>query len=466
MPNPPDDSKNKEFESIYSSHGKVKYQCVVRPNKSPDKLETISIEARSFEEAIEKLQRDHYLIISIHVIGGEGKKSSGFFGIKFPSAKTQEISELIVEAQTPSLGQNPVVKPQGINLDLFSRVSQRELISFAIQLSALLKGGIPLLKGLQISQKGTQNRYFKSILEGCIKNVTAGFSFSYAIKSFPKVFSSVWCNLVEVGETSGTLPDVLREIAHYQDAALRLKSKVISAFFYPCILIGFATLAVGFLLLNIIPKFAEMFEGMNMELPVVTKIVIAFSRILTQHFLIFILLIVAILIGIYLARKTKQGIYVFDLLKLRMPIMGNLMLQVAVVRFGRGLATMLRAGVPILQALELSSKLTVNAVAEEKLGAAYEAIKGGRSLSAQLESDAFFPPFMTQLISVGEETGELDRFLDLISNYYEESIDTFLARLTTLLEPLLLIGVGSVIGVLVISMILPIIELSTSPNLG
>jgi type IV pilus assembly protein PilC len=462
MSNSPEGSK-KEFESIYASQGKIKYQCSVRPIKNPEKIETLTIDARNFEEAVEKLQRDHYLIISIEIVGGGRKSAAGLFGFKFPSAK----SEFFEEAQTsPAPFGGASAPKQVISIDLFSRVSTRELISFAIQLSSLLKGGIPVLKALQISQKGTQNRYFKSILEGCIRNVSAGFSFSYAIESFPKVFPSVWRNLVEVGETSGTLPAVLREIAHYQDAAARLKSKVISAFFYPSILICFATLAVGFLLLNIIPKFAEMFEGMKMELPLVTKIVIAFSRILSQHFLIFILLIVGILIGIYLARKTKQGIYLFDLLKLRIPIMGNLMLQVAVVRFGRGLATMLRAGVPILQALELSSKLTVNAVVEEKLQAAQEAVRGGRSLSAQLESDGFFPPFMTQLISVGEETGELDRFLDLISNYYEESIDTFLARLTTLLEPLLLIMVGSVIGVLVVSMILPIIELSTSPNLG
>lgn len=460
-----DSNKSKEFESIYSSYGKIKYRCSVRPVKNPDKIETVTIEARNFEEVVEKLQRDHYLVISIEAVSGARKSVSGLFEMKFPSSQHQEASELVAASQPARYGDPPAVR-HGINFDLFSRVSTRELISFAIQLSSLLQGGIPLLKGLQIAQKGTQNRYFKSVLEGCIKNVSAGFSFSYAVRSFPKVFPSVWCNLVEVGETSGTLPAVLREIAHYQDAAARLKSKVISAFFYPCILILFATCAVGFLMLNIIPKFAEMFEGMQMELPLVTRIVIGMSHLVRHNFLLLVSLFIAALTGIYFARKTKQGTYLFDLLKLRIPIMGNLMLQVAIVRFGRGLATMLRAGVPILQALELSSKLTVNAVAEEKLAAAHEAVKSGRSLSAQLESDAFFPPFMTQLISVGEETGELDRFLDLVSNYYEESIDTFLARLTTLIEPILLIMVGSMIGVIVVSMFLPIIELSTSPNLG
>ena len=453
----PDHPEHKEPESVYSSPGKIKYRCSVRPLKNLDAIETVTVEAKSFEEAIEKLQRDHYLIIAIEIVGGGRKSASGLFGAKFPSAK----SELIEEPQAAPFGGAPAPK-QGINIDLFSRVSTRELITFAIQLSSLLQGGIPLLKAIQISQKGTQNRYFKSILEGCIRNVSAGFSFSYAIESFPKVFPSVWCNLVEVGETSGALPAVLREIAHYQDAAQRLKSKVISAFFYPSILICFATLAVGFLLLNIIPKFEEIFVGMKMELPLITQIVMALSQVLRRYFLILILLVTAVLIGVYFARRTKEGGYLFDLMKLKLPIMGNLMLHVAVVRFGRGLATMLRAGVPILQALELSSKLTVNAVVEEKLQTAQEAVRGGRSLSGQLEADSFFPPFMTQLISVGEETGELDRFLDLISNYYEESIDTFLARLTTLLEPLLLICVGSVIGVLVVSMILPIIELSTS----
>ena len=432
-----------------------RYECRVRSRRDTNKLETLTIEANSLEEVSAKLLAEGYLIVSVEPVTKGGEKTHKSFLESFlRSGPVSESERMATAAAKQEKSKIPA-------LQFLSRVSVRELISFAIQLSALLQGGIPLIKSLQIVQKGTQNTYFKTILENCIKNVSQGLSLSSTISGYPKVFPSVWVNLIQVGEESGKLPDVLKEISHYQEAAQRIKGKVISAFFYPAILILFATCAIGFLLLKIIPQFEGMFVGMNIQLPMITQVVIAVSKVLRHQFLIVLALIIATVTGISFWRKTKQGKFLFDLFRLKAPIMGPLVMQVSIVRFARGLATLIRAGVPILQSLEIAGRLAENVAVEETLRAAREAVRGGRSLGVELESTKLFPVFMTQLVAVGEESGELDRFLDMIANYYEERIDTFLGRLTTLLEPLLLIVVGAIIGVLVISMILPIMELST-----
>lgn len=411
------------------------------------------------EEVIQKLHREGYLVINAeHFTGGQGGLLWKLIGRRraitpeSPLGTEGEKSDFSLLAGGKSVSR----------FQLFGHVSARELISFAVQLSALLKAGVPLIRSLQVVQKGTKNKYFKSVFGNLIEQVSGGFSLSHAIGEYRNVFPSVWMNLVEVGEASGNLPNVLDEIAHYQEAIQRIKSKVISALFYPSILILFATCAVGFLLLKIIPKFEEIFVSLNAKLPTITEWVIIASKLLRNYFPIFIVLIVAGIVGAIFANRTKTGKVIFDFLKLQLPIMGQLILQVSIVRFTRSFRTLMKAGVPILQSLEIAGRLAENAVMEEAITEAREAIRGGRGLGVQLEAAGLFPVFMTQLVSVGEEAGELERFLEIIANYYEERVDTFLSRLSTMLEPLLLIVVGAVIGVIVVAMFLPIMEISTS----
>jgi len=262
--------------------------------------------------------------------------------------------------------------------------------------------------------------------------------------------------------TTGKLPDCLEEIAHYQESSARIKGKVITAFFYPGILLTAVTAALTFLLVFIVPKFAVIFVEQKMELPAITKIVIAISGIIRYQFPFVMLTLLGIIVTLFYLRRSPKFRISLDLFYLNMPIFGKLSMQVSVVRFTRSLGTLLRSGVQILQALEISGRLVDNNYIENQIKLVAQAVKGGQGLGVQLEARKVFPVFMTQLLSTGEESGQLENFLTLIANYYEEAVDTFLARLTVLIEPILLVFMGAVIGTVVISMFLPIVILSTS----
>ena len=297
------------------------------------------------------------------------------------------------------------------------------------------------------------------------KRVSEGGSFSSALRHYPKVFPWIWVNLVEVGEATGKLPECLEEVAHYQEAAARMAGKVVTAFFYPGILAVAVTGALTFLLVAIIPKFSTIFSEHHMQLPALTRAVVAVSDVVRTRFPWVAGFGVAAVIAFVWTSKVRSVKLVYDQIVLKIPIMGDILMQVSVIRFTRSLGTLLRAGVQILQSLEISGRLVGNVFIEAGITRVAEAVRSGQGLGVQLESRKIFPVFMTQLVAVGEESGQLDRFLSLLSDYYEEQVDTFLARLTTLLEPIMLVFMGSVIGTIVISMFLPIIDLSTGKGM-
>jgi type IV pilus assembly protein PilC len=346
------------------------------------------------------------------------------------------------------------------------RVSNRELIFFAVQLSTLLKAGVPLIRGLDIIFRGAVNPAFRTSIESLKRKVSGGSSLYQALRAQGKVFPWIWVNLVEVGESTGKLPECLEEIARYQESAARIKSKVITALFYPGILTVAVISALTFLLLVIVPKFTAIFESQHLKLPALTQFVVGVSNLVRYHFTPVAIGIAVLVAGsIYYGRRPRGRIF-FDTFRLGAPVFGKLILQVAVVRFCRSLGTLLRSGVSILEALGISGRLLENRFLESKIQQVSAAVRSGQSLGVQLEARHVFPVFMTQLLMIGEETGQLERFLDLLANYYEEQVDTFLSRLTVLLEPILLVFMGGVIGTIVISMFLPIVELSTGGGMG
>lgn len=418
----------------------MSFACVVRPRDMQGQSKTIILEAPSKEDAVQRLLNQGYMVVSVST---SGKKIPGIMNIFSVSVskKNQSIFKF--------------------SLPMFQGVSEREVIFFAVQASTLLKAGVPLLRSLDIIHKGISNHAFKSVIQSIKKKIAGGATLNAAIRDHPKVFPWVWANMVEVGEATGKLPQCLDEIAVYQEAAARIKTKVITAFTYPAILMTAVIGALTFLMIAVIPKFEEIFIQQNLKLPVITQIVIGISNIVRHHFLIVILIVVVAVIAFLHFRKTPKVCIFFDTIALGFPVFGIIFLQVAVVRFSRSLCTLLRSGVPILKALEISGRLVNNSFIELKIKQVAEAIKNGQMLGAQLESKKMFPVFMTQLISVGEESGELERFLDLIAKYYEDGVDTFLTRLTTLLEPIMLVFMGGVIGTIVISLFLPIVTLST-----
>ncbi len=403
------------------------------------------LEAVDAEEATQKLLAQGYVVLSV----------------KKHAQKPANLQEVLSSLNKP-VGAS---KPGGSSLSFFNSVSVRETIFFSVQLSTLLKAGIPLLRSLEIIRRGIKNVYFVSVIDQICKKVSGGVTFSSALRNYPKVFPWIWVNLVEVGEATGKMPECLEEIAHYQEASVRLKSKVLTAFFYPGILAIAVTGALTFLLIFIIPQFAKIFEEHHLQLPTLTRIVVGASDILRLHFVWVVAAVASIIVAFLYTRKVPKIKLVYDRAALEIPLMGPIMMQVAVIRFTRSLGTLLRAGVQILQSLEISGRLVENQYLEAGIKKVSEQVRSGQGLGVQLESKKIFPVFMTQLVAVGEESGQLDRFLELLSNYYEDLVDTFLARLTTMLEPIMLVFMGGVIGVVVVSMFMPIIDLSTGKAL-
>lgn len=421
------------------------FKCHVRSRNLPGEAKILTLEAPTKDAAIQKLLAQGYMVIEVRE---HGKKKSSL----------QDIFSSQSSSSDKGSG--------GTALSFSNRVTTREAIFFSVQLSTLLKAGIPLLRGLEIIEKGITNLFFRHVLDDLRKKVSGGGSFSNALRSYPKVFPWIWPNLVEVGETTGKLPDCLEEIGHYQEAAARIQRKVITAFFYPGILSFAVIAALTFLMVFIVPKFADIFVAQNMKLPVLTQIVVAISDIVRTKFILVAGFVAALVVAYVYTKKMPPVKLMYDKLALDAPLFGPILLQVAVVRFTRSLGTLLRSGVQILQALEIAGRLVENRYIESGIKRVAEQVRGGQGLGVQLEARNIFPVFMTQLITVGEESGELDRFLILLSDYYEEQVDTFLTRLTTLLEPVLLVFMGCVIGTIVISMFLPIIELSTGAGAG
>ncbi len=423
----------------------ILFECQVRSRDLPCQAKFLTLGAPTKEAAVQKLIAQGYVVISVHE---EGQKKN-VFGSLF-------------SRQAPSSGQ----ASKKVSASFFEGVSIQETIFFGVQLSTLLKAGIPLLRSLEIVQRGVKNAYFQKVLQQMRKRVTEGSTFSGAIRAYPRVFPWVWANLVEVGEATGKLPECIEEIVHYQESSSRIQSKVITAFFYPGILTAAVIGALTFLMLYIVPKFSAIFASQGMKLPALTQVVVIVSDIMRLHFLWAAATVAAVVIFFVYTSKAPAMKLAYDRMSLQAPLFGTILLQVAVIRFARSLGTLLRAGVQILQALEIAGRLVENRFLEEGIKKVGLQVRGGQGLGFQLEARRIFPVFVTQLISIGEESGQLDRFLDLLSNYYEEQVDAFLARLTSLLEPILLIFMGGVIGIIVVSMFLPIVELSTRAGTG
>lgn len=419
----------------------ITYLCMVRLRHMPDQVKKIVIEAQSREEAVQKLINQGLVVVSVKETS---KKASGIldifsFGVSTDSKK-------------------PIAK---LSMPLLQKVSTREVIFFAIQLSTLLKAGVPLLRSLDIIQKGLSNVSFKAIIQSMKKRVSAGTTLSLAIRDYENVFPWVWANMIEVGEATGKLPQCLDEIAAYQESAARIKGKVITAFMYPGILSVAVVCALIFLMIAVVPKFTIIFTEQKLQLPFITQVVIGISNLVRNNFPIVAIFGTVMTISMIYLKKIPKVQLLIDTAVLNLPVFGTIFVNVAVVRFSRSLGTLLRSGVQILRALEISGRLVENEFIETRIKQVAEAVKSGQGLGGQLESKKVFPVFMSQLITVGEESGDLERFLDLLANYYEEGVDTFLARLTTLLEPFLLIFMGGIIGTIVISLFLPIVQLST-----
>ena len=352
-------------------------------------------------------------------------------------------------------------KGKEFNLPTFGgSVKAKELAVFTRQFSVMIDAGLPLVQCLEILAGQQENLLFKKVLTGTRSSVEGGATLSAAMRQYPKVFDTLYVNMVEAGETGGILDTILQRLSSYIEKNVKLQRAVKSALVYP---VGVLTVAGGvitLLLWKVVPIFATLFAGLGVNLPLPTRIVIGLSNFVGSIFGFLILVaLVGAIVGLKVWYGTAQGRYVIDTVILKLPLIGILMRKIAVARFTRTLGTLISSGVPILEGLDITAKTAGNAVVERALQKVRKSLEEGKSLTEPLRETEVFPGMVTQMIGVGEQTGAMDAMLQKIADFYEEEVDSAVKDLLTALEPVMIVFLGVVVGGVVISMYLPLFSL-------
>ncbi len=368
--------------------------------------------------------------------------------------------DLIIVDIFPELKEAGGISPEAVSKARFKpkhyRITGDDLVLFCRQLSTLLGAGVTILKSLEIIAQQIASRRFYSVIKNLQKNMEAGFSFHETLAKHPTVFSELWINLVESGEASGNLAIVLSRLASYLERKAAYRRKVISAMIYPVILMAAGLGALLFLTIRIIPTFANLFKGYNITLPLLTRILLAVSSFIRKFML---MLIVAIMVGVWLFRKyiaTREGRKRYEKFLLRLPVFGEFYRIMIIERFTSEMATLVESGVPILYSLEITERSVANLVLAGIIRKIKEEVREGKSLSQPLEKSGFFEPMAVQMVAIGEEIGELSNMFKRLNAFYQEYVDTFLTRFATMFEPIMLLFMGVIVGIIVIGLFLPI----------
>jgi type IV pilus assembly protein PilC len=339
------------------------------------------------------------------------------------------------------------------------KVAAKNLAVFTRQFSVMIDAGLPLVQCLDILGSQEEDKNFAYVISETRKDVESGASLADAMRKHPKTFDPLFTNMIAAGEAGGILDTILKRLATYIEKAVKLAGQVKSAMIYPIAVIVIAGVVVGVILWKVIPTFASLFAGLGADLPLPTRIVIGLSNNLVRYFPILFIAGGGAAYGFKTYYATENGRRMIDAITLKMPILGNIMRKIAVARFCRTLSTLISSGVPILDGLEITAKTSGNAIVEDAIMVTRTSIERGETISVPLKETKVFPPMVTQMIGVGEATGALDTMLAKIADFYEEEVDTAVAGLLTLLEPIMIALLGGVVGGIVIAMYMPIFDL-------
>ena len=393
-----------------------------------------------------------------------GKKDTGA-----EEAATQE--EAILRLQSRDLvvvSILPEFKESGISYEVISRekfkpkhyrITGDDLVLFCRQLATLLGAGVTILKSLDIISQQVSSRRLLEVIQALQKKMEGGLSFHESMTKYRDVFSELWVNLVESGEASGNLAMVLSRLANYLERNASFKKKIVSALIYPTILMFVGTGALMFLTLKIIPTFSALFKGFNVEMPFLTRLLIAFSGFLRKYFLFLIGGGVGVFFFIKKYISTKQGRRALERFLFNLPLFGEFFRVLIVERFTSEMATLVESGVPILYSLEITEHSVGNLVLGEIISQIKEDVREGKPLSQPLDKSGFFDPMAVQMVTIGEEIGELSSMFKKLNSFYQEYVDTFMTRFTVMFEPVMLIFMGVAVGLMVVGMFLPIFQL-------
>jgi len=340
------------------------------------------------------------------------------------------------------------------------RIKTKEIVIFTRQFSTMISAGLPLVQCLEILSTQQPNPTFKKVLTQIKQDVEGGSTFADALGKHPKVFDSLFVNLVSAGEIGGVLDTVLNRLAVYLEKNENLKNKIKSAMTYPIIVLCVAFGVVAVLMIFVIPTFQDLFSQFGSALPGPTQLIVNLSHAFRSYWYMFVVFIVLLVFCLKWVRKQEKGRYYTDKMALQLPIFGPLLKKVAVAKFTRTLGTMISSGVPIMDGLDITSKTAGNVIVENAIRAVRSAISEGKSMSEPLEQTGIFPGMVVQMISVGEATGAMDQMLAKIADFYDEEVDVAVEALTSALEPMLMVFLGGIIGFVVVAMYLPIFKMA------
>jgi len=363
------------------------------------------------------------------------------------------------------------VKPVGgsgvLSISIGGKVKTKDLVIFTRQLATLVNAGVPLVRSLSTLQMQTSSPMLKKELADVVKKVEAGSSLGDALAPHDKTFSPIYVNMVRAGEEGGILDEVLNRLAVQQEKDAAIRAKIKSAMAYPTVISVITFVAFFFLMTTIVPKIADIIVslgGTKESLPIYTKVLLSMSSVMKSPlFLISVLIVLPIALILFRRYiKTKQGRYVWHSALLKTPIVKTLITKVAIARFARTFSSLMGAGVSIVEAINTTAGAIGNAVIEKELTDSAKAIQAGEQLSAQLEKGKHFPPLVSQMLAVGEETGQTDQILLKVAEFYEEEVDAFVGALSSIIEPLMIVVLGSIVGVIAASVFGPISNISTN----
>ena len=338
-------------------------------------------------------------------------------------------------------------------------VKTKEIAIFFRQFSVMIDAGLPLVQCLEILAANQENPTFQKTLTGVRTTVEGGSTLANAMRQYPNVFDDLSTNMIEAGETGGILDIILQRLATYVEKAVKLRAAVKSALIYPVSVVSIAVLIVGALLKWVVPIFSNLFAGLGVALPLPTRIVMGLSSLVGHFWWFFIVGAVALVFGIKQIRKHPKGLYAFDTVLLKLPVLGVLLRKIAVARFTRTLGTLITSGVPILEGLAITARTSGNSVLQEALMRVRKAIEEGRTIVDPLKESGVFPNMVTQMIGVGEATGAMDSMLQKIADFYEDEVDAATKDLLAMLEPLIIGMLGVTIGGIVISLYMPLFSM-------
>ena len=369
-----------------------------------------------------------------------------------------------VEAKLKSIGFTPKkiqkkAKSMGVSIPGFSGVSSKDLLIFTRQLSTMIDAGLPLVQGLELLAGQIENKRLREVVTQVKEKIESGSSFSEALKEHPKVFDTLFVQLCAAGEVGGILDTILERLASYREKAEKLARKVKGAMVYPVVVLVIAIAVVIVLLWKVTPVFAKMFSDFGSELPGPTKFVVGLSEWMQQNILYVFGGISIVVVGYIALSRWPKGRMFLDKTMLRLPLLKPLITKVAVARFTRTLGTMINAGVPILDALDVTANTAGNKVIEKAIVDVRHEISEGKSITGPLASRKVFPSMVVQMIGVGEATGALDQMLAKIADFYDDEVDAAVGGLTAMIEPLMMVVVGGIVGGFLIAMYLPVFSL-------